>query len=77
MLPTCSVNPCSPSVTPSVTPALSVVPTALFKRPMFLTPNAFNTPDTPAAPNAPDQSSQFGSSLLLFLALSNATGPAI
>ena len=44
---------------------------------MFLTPIALRTPEKPAVPKAPNQSSPVGSSLPLFLALSKATGPAI
>ena len=76
MLPNCSVSPCKNSVPPSRTPEPTNV---VFNLPMFLAPIAFKTPEKVAVPKAAAQSEVSGSSLggLAFLALSNATGPAI
>ena len=74
VLPTCSVIPCNPSVTPSRAVEPSIVELSL---PIPCTPKAFNAPENADVLSAPDQSSQFGSVLPLFLALSKATGPAI
>ena len=74
VLPNCSVSPCKNSVLPSRTPEPANV---VFNLPMFLAPIAFKTPEKVAVPKAAAQSEVSGSVLPLFLALSNATGPAI
>ena len=83
--PICSAAPWNPSVTPSDTPPLTICFPACLRAPLpmllstptFLIPIALSTPLAALVPSAPFQSSQFGSSRSLFLALSRATGPAI